>query len=299
MPGEKTDMSDYRDWLEETQGYVDSTVNQYVTVARSLVDFLGTKRLTEERYRDWIQHLKETEMAASSVKTYYRISRRYLVYESVNFDPGVVRGEIPDSDPNSLPEPLTQDQVRQIRDACEDAEEEALIVVLYHTGLRNSEVRALTWGDVDWQKKELTVSRRKKKGWGRDTLPLYDDQLSVLEALRDLRSDDNPHIFPAYKTPQGVGATYTEPAAEGFMSGSTVRNRVQDVVDRSEVDRPVWPHLFRHTRATHLLENGEDATYVNQFLDHEKMETTLRYARLTGETLRESEAADSGDVFEA
>jgi len=149
-----------------------------------------------------------------------------------------------------LPEPLTRDQVRRMRESAVTPEEEAVVVVLYHTGLRNSELRELTWEDIGWEKQELAVRRRKKKGWARDTLPLYDDQIQALRALQEWRTDDNPHLFPARRGPLGIGATARPVRSEGAMSGDTVCDRISAVADRAGIERDVWPHLFRHTRAT-------------------------------------------------
>lgn len=298
MTGMDYPLTGYKQWLDERERFKTETIEQYCSPARRLQRFVTEGELTLGNYRDWIQAMQEEGLASSTINTYHAQAKKYLQYLDVDFSPGHAVGELPDYDPDSLPDPLSPDDVRAIRGGCENPEEMAVVVLLYHTALRNSELRSIKWEHVDTGAEELTVMRRKKKGWGRDTLPLYEDQLSTIEGLREWRDDDNPYLFPARGGPQAPGATVALPESEGKMSDSTLRNRVNAIVDRSTVDRDVWPHLFRHTRATHMLRESGDLDYVNQWCDHDNYETTLRYARLSGDNLRREGTADSGDIFD-
>jgi len=291
-------LADYDQWLHEEWRYTENTAAQYLSAARNLRRFLEGDDVTIITYREWLEWLQDSGYAPSSVNEYHVKCQRYLDFLDVGFDPGRALGVLPDEDADGLPDPLEREHLRAMREVAETPEEEALVVLLYHTGLRNSELRELTWRDVDFQKGDLSVQRRKKRGWARDTLPLYDDQLSLLEDVRDWRDDDNSHIFPARESPKGIGARECPIAPEGSLSATTVNRYLRNLANEGRVARHIWAHLFRHTRATHMLEDGESVDYVNQWMDHEKMETTLQYARLTGESLRKNEVGDSSTTFE-
>ena len=268
--------------------------------------------------------------APSTVNKYHSYAKTYLTFIDVDFDPDRAQGELPDYDPNALPEPLTKDEVRAMREAAETPEDEAIIIMLYHTGLRNIEMRDLLWDDINWETGDLVVRRRKKRGWGRDTLPLYDDQLDVLRAFKESRDDSNPRVFPTKTGPHGIYATEVSvkeskkcpdcgidhDIAEvlelgqcpdcgcglpkepwGACSGENINQRVKALAEKAGIERNIYPHLFRHTRATHMLEDGEELEFVNQWLAHDSWDTTLRYARMTGKTLRDHGSSDSSSVF--
>lgn len=324
-------LDDYRDHLETEHRYVNSTVKCYLSAARSLRKHVGPGEIDLDSYKSWLQTMIQNGKAPSTVNKYHSYAATFLTYLDVDFDPDRAQGELPDYDPNALPEPLTKDQVRAMRAAADNPEDELVVTLLYHTGLRNIELRDLLWDDIDWERGDLRVRRRKKRGWGRDTLPLYEDQLKTLQRWKDARDDSNPRVFPAKTGPQGIYATEVKIIEEkpcpncdlkhpvpdvlemgecpscgfelpkepwGACSGTHINNRVKQLATDAGIDRKVYPHLFRHTRATHMLEDGEELEFVNQWLAHDSWDTTLRYARMTGKTLRDHKSSDSSGVFE-
>lgn len=298
MNAEEYPLEDYQHWLRDRERYKQDTIVQYCAPARRLKRFVTTGELTLGDFRDWIRSMREEGLSPSTINTYYSMARKYLDFVGVDFDPSHAVGELPEYDPDSLPDPLSVEEVASMREACEDPEEKAIIVLLYHTALRNSEIRSIKWEHVDVDAEELVVMRRKKKGWGRDTLPIYNDQIQTIQALRDWRDDDNPYLFPARPTPDHPDSERPDPEPSGKMSPGTLRNRVSAITERSGVERHVWPHLFRHTRATHMLRESGELDYVNQWCDHQNYETTMRYARLTGADLRDNRAADAANIFD-
>lgn len=292
------DLSEYRLWLIDEWDFAESTADQYVSAARNLEQYATGLNASLDTYREWLEWLIENNYRPSTVNEYHTKAARYLDFIEAEFNPERARKVLPDHDPEALPEPLTREQVRAMRKACEHFEELAVLVLLYHTALRNSELRQLTWADVRRKKRDLVVERKKKDGWARDTLPLYDDQLKVIDLLQEARTDDNPYLFPARADAKGIGGGKRPIADEGHCSGGHIAGIVHDLAERGGVERHVWPHLFRHTRLTHMLEDGRSVSEVNQWADHAKMETTLRYARLTGEAKRDITGADSSAIFE-
>lgn len=293
------DLEAYRSWLAAEERYKPDTIDQYLSAARNYTQFLEARdrSVSLESYRAWLEHLVDT-LKPSSVNTYHAMACKFYDWLDVDVDPSRAAGTLPNYDPDALPDPLSREQVRAMHEAARTPEERYVVIVLYHTALRNSEFRDLQWDDIDWSKRELSVRRRKKKGWGRDTLPLFDAQMTVLEDLRAWREDDNPYLLPKSSGTVSPGSTALAIEPDGKRSDGGLQNRVGAIARAAGIDRHVWPHLFRHTRLTHMLEEGKDLTEVNEWADHEKMETTMRYARLTGATLRDVGGADTSYVFQ-
>jgi integrase len=323
-------LTEYRTHLEDEHRYTETTVKCYLSAARNLRQHVGPGEFGLDKYKSWLRTMIQDGKEPSTVNKYHSYVKTYLTFIEADFDPDRAQGELPDYDPNALPEPLTKEQIRQMREVAETPEEEAIVVLLYHTGLRNIELRDLRWDDIDWRTGDLRVRRRKKRGWGRDTLPLYDDQLTVLDDWKSSRDDANPRVFPEKSGPQGIYTSEVKVIEEkpckececrheiadaldlgccpececdlpkdpwGGCSGEHINNRVKELADRAGIERNVYPHLFRHSRATHMVEDGEELEFINQWLAHDSWDTTLRYARMTGKALRDRESSDSSSVF--
>lgn len=294
---ETSELEGYRQWLEEEERYTGSTIDSYVSAARSFDSFLDDREPDLELHREWIADMVATGKASSTINVYHSYVCKYVDFLGAEYDPSRAAGKLPDYDPEEIPDPLTREEIREMGLAAGNPEERYIVVLLYHTALRNVEFREITWDDIDWEKHELSIRRRKKKGWGRDTLPLFEMHMEVLEDLREWRDDGNPYLLPASTGTVSPGSSELNYKDNGQRSDRGLSNRIKSIAKRAGIERDVWPHLFRHTRLTHMLEEGRSITEVNEWADHDKIETTMRYARLTGETLREASGADSSWVF--
>ena len=186
-------------------------------------------------------------------------------------------------DQEELPAPpLSMDEVAVLLDGLPrrnaiDLRNRALLELLYGCGLRLSEALALDLGDIELANKTLHV--RKGKGAKERDLPLgrvaihaVRDYLALRRSL--LKGPDNG-IFLLDR----FGRRVTE---------GNVRSWFQNLNRASGPKaQRLHPHLFRHSIAVHLLQNGADVRYVQQFLGHEKLDTTKIYLRLVPGRLKE------------
>lgn len=75
------------------------------------------------------------------------------------------------------------------------------------------------------------------------------------------------------------------------LTGGSARKHLSEAVKRAGMDRPVTPHLFRHSSATIFLKNGGDVAVLQKILGHSDIRTTLIYAQVLDETMRTQHAA--------
>jgi site-specific recombinase XerD len=155
----------------------------------------------------------------------------------------------------------------------------ALVEVLYDAGLRAGEACALKASDLDLERGWLRVEQGKG---GRDrVVPLAEPaQLAIRAYIANGRA--------------ALLAKASGPApATLFLNqrGKAMTTRdVRRVIERLGVaaldGRPVWPHLLRHSFATHLLEGGADLRSVQELLGHADVGSTQVYTHVTSERLR-------------
>ena len=276
-------------FTQSLTGVASSTVEAYGRDVRSFVEWAGrlgatgpdaVDRTTLRRYLAYLAtrgHARRTiARRASALRRYFG----WLVRTgAVEADPSVglsaPRGE------GRLPRVLRPDELRALLDddrqpadmghAPRDLRDDALLEVLYGSGLRVAELCAL---DVD----DLDVDRRRVTVWGKGgkqrVVPLGDPAAVALERwLRDGRE---------------ALATEATPAGAVFLNARGRRLTPRDarrIVDR-RASSPTHPHALRHTFATHLLDGGADLRVVQELLGHSDLATTQRYTHVSKERLR-------------
>jgi len=160
-----------------------------------------------------------------------------------------------------------------IREACETPRERALIEVLYATGGRLSEIQKMGREDIDYQAMSVLVV-----GKGNKERPVYFSFKAMyhLKKYLKLRTDSVSALFVTVRKP------YRR------LSDRGIQREIKNIAQRSEVVKNVHPHIFRHTFATLMLNNGADLVAVQGLLGHVDPATTQIYATMTDEKRKQS-----------
>ncbi|MDR0433573.1 MAG: tyrosine recombinase, partial [Gracilibacteraceae bacterium] len=158
----------------------------------------------------------------------------------------------------------------------------AILEVLYGSGLRVSELIGLSMNDISF---EFGYLRCRGKGGKERLAPLGEPALKSLaaysEAGRAALLAKNPRPTAAERDSLFLNARGRVLTRQGVWK--IVKNRGQ----KSGLDVSLYPHLFRHSFATHLLDGGADLRFVQEMLGHADISTTQIYTHLTGRRLRE------------
>jgi integrase/recombinase XerC len=155
----------------------------------------------------------------------------------------------------------------------------ALVEVLYDAGLRSGEACALRAEDVDLARGWVRVERGKG-GRGR-VVPLADPALVAIEGYL---AHGRPSLAGRNKS-AAVEALFLNTRGRA-MTTRDVRRIILRLGLASLDGRPIWPHLLRHSFATHLLEGGADLRSVQELLGHADVGSTQIYTHVTSERLR-------------
>lgn len=143
----------------------------------------------------------------------------------------------------------------------------AMLELLYSSGLRLSELTGLNCGDVDMRDATVRVTGKGNK---ERIVPVGRKALEALDRWHRTR----PELAPA-----GEPALFVS-SRGGRLSGRAVQARVACWARRQGIDARVYPHLFRHSFATHLLESSHDLRGVQELLGHANIATTQVYTHL-------------------
>lgn len=162
-----------------------------------------------------------------------------------------------------LPSVLSQEEVLKIIQCTQNIKHRAILALIYSCGLRISELVNLKLIDFHIERKQLIV----KNGKGRK-----DRYVSLADSFLPLLSNYYHSYKPKIYFVEGKnGGTYSPESVRQFLKKSCLK---------AEIKKTVTPHTFRHSYATHLLENGVDIRYIQSLLGHAKPETTMIYTHV-------------------
>jgi integrase/recombinase XerD len=148
----------------------------------------------------------------------------------------------------------------------------ALLETLYATGIRRTECVHLTIGDVDHQRRTLTV--RHGKGRRQRVVPIAASTLGWIAAYRR-RLQRHGWAAPTPHDPLFHGRRGRP------LSAKQLSQRFRDLLDAAGIQKPGASHLFRHAMATHMLDNGADVRFIQEMLGHADISTTMVYTRVS------------------
>lgn len=175
-----------------------------------------------------------------------------------------------------LPQPLlTPKEAIRLLDSVKTAtplglRDRAILEVLYGTGIRNAELRALELTDLDPVGETLTV--HAGKGSRDRVVPLGP---VAAEIVRDYVAEARP------KLAQGRGVTNLFISKNGLpLDFKLIITIVRRHLRRAGIDKPVRPHRLRHACATHMLRGGADIRHIQKLLGHASLQTTQIYTRV-------------------
>lgn len=177
---------------------------------------------------------------------------------------------------------LTVDEVEtllSLTDINESAglRDRALLETFYATGIRRSELSNLNIDDINVQRGTLFVNQGKGK---KDrVVPISERALLwiekyLIEARAELCDDlNNKALYVSVKSQR--------------LSAGVVGEIVRDYLKQAEIKKAGCCHLFRHTLATTMLDNGADIRYIQEMLGHALLETTQQYTHVSITKLKE------------
>ena len=261
--------------LHAERGLSPYTVRNYRSDLDDLLEWLqrrgvGPLAINRGIFREYLGDLADRRSARASVTR--RVSTahsfyRHLVREgALHRDP--LEGVRPPRRERRLPSLVAEDQARQVMEAAGDdspagLRDRAILELLYGAGLRVSELANLDAGDLDRDDWSVRVQGKGNK----QRLALYG------KAAADAIDRYLEHGRPVLARNES-SALFLNSRGGGRLSVRAIELLVQRYAGSAGIEGRVYPHLLRHSFATHLLDGGADVRIVQELLGHESAGTT-------------------------
>ena len=228
---EKANLTQIQDFFTQLEGK-ETTYNHYVTVLKSYYKFL----------------LKKQKLAFHIEDLEFKKRKK------------------------TFPVVLKVNEIQQLLQVCKNTNYEkrnqTMILVLYCTGLRVSELIHLTFDQINFKEGYIRCFTKGSK----EKIIYCGDLLQVIfgSYLNQIRPQILKYRSSNYVFINKIG----EPLTRNY-----VYNFIKEYAKRANIHKNVSPHTLRHTFATHLLENGADKRSIQEMLAHQDIATTQIYTQ--------------------
>ncbi len=274
-------LDSFMEYVRVEKGLSANTQEAYSHDLIQWFDYLNnSKESLENSVLYYVGFMHDSGLSPISVSrklTSLRMFYKYLVSESIIESSPVDLVEMPRL-PKSLPKVLSVDEIKTMIDSTAESRsnqrDRAMLEVLYGCGLRVSELIGLNLGDFEFSEGFVRVlGKGSKERW----VPLGQyARKSLIEYIQGERSQlvNNKSMKAVFCNIRGKR-----------ISRVAVWKIIQKYKLQAGIQREISPHTFRHSFATHLLDNGADLRVVQELLGHANLTTTQIYTHLSREQL--------------
>ena len=249
----------------------------YIRAVVKLTRFLkrSPDTATDEDLRLFQLHLSENGVSNTTINA--TITGLRFLFEITLDDQHILRKMSSVHVPRKLPVVLSTDEITKILDATNNLKYKAALAVAYGTGLRSSEITHLSISDIDSER--MIIHVRQGKG-DKDRYALLSPELVKLlqqwwlSAYNEGKISKRGWLFPGRRP-------------DVPMTTRQLNRVCHAAVAKAGIDKRVSLHTFRHSFATHLLEQKVDIRVIQVLLGHKKLETTALYSQVATATLKD------------
>ena len=295
MKGEEVEVQDFEPLLDKYIRYLQIernlssfTVRNYTTDILSFLDFLkgeGVRSLEDVDHlvvRRYLGRLLDDGIVRASISRKMSALRslfHYLNREGLIATEPLSRISVPKRE-KRLPTFLTTEEMRSLLNSPsistpQGIRDLAMLELLYAAGLRVSEIASLDTGSVDMESRQIRVWG---KG-GKERIVLIGEPAA--RALTQYMSYGRTKMLGRRRTNALFINRYGERIAE-----RRIQYLIKKYAEQAGIKGRVFPHILRHTFATHMLDGGADLRVVQELLGHANLASTQIYTHLTHSQMR-------------
>ncbi|PRZ28225.1 site-specific tyrosine recombinase XerD [Flavobacterium granuli] len=280
----------YQSYLKIERGLSKNTIDNYSFDIERLCVFLAENnidvsplQITEETIQQFVYAVSSQVNARSQARIISGLKSffGYLIFEDYRLDNPLELIEAPRTG-RKLPDTLAVDEIDALIQAIDLSSNEgernrAMLETLYGCGLRVSELVSLKISDLFFEEGFIKITGKGNK---QRFVPVGKLAQKYIQLYRDT-------IRNHMKVKKEFGDTLFLNRRGGQLTRAMIFTIIKDLAVKTALNKKISPHTFRHSFATHLLENGADLRSIQLMLGHESITTTEIYLHLDRKFLKE------------
>jgi integrase/recombinase XerD len=243
----------------------------------------NVKNLTADHLNEFLNSDRHQGLSKESqglARTLMRGFLKWLLAEG-RLKNDLAKGLVSPKRERKLPEVLTQGGVNQLLqsidgDSSLDLRDRAILELFYSSGLRLSELAELKLQQIRFEEKLVRVEGKGKK------MRLVPIGQRAMEALEVYLHKGRPLLVPSKGSPM----VFLSQHKKG-ISHVRIQQLIRERARGAGLSEDIYPHLLRHSFATHLLQNGADLRVIQEMLGHADIGTTQIYTQVEYQKLKE------------
>lgn len=283
-------IKEYQNYLRLERGLSKNTIDNYTFDIEKLVLFLTQKeinispiQITEEVIQQFIYEMasqvnpRSQSRLISGLKSFFN----YLIFEDYRNDTPLELIEVPKTG-RKLPDTLSTLEIDSLIQAIdlstpEGERNKAMLETLYSCGLRVSELISLKLSDLFFEEGFIKITGKGNKQRfvpvGKSTIKIVASYVNQVRVHLSIQKNFEDTLFLNRRGRQ--------------LTRAMVFTIIKNLAFKINLNKTISPHTFRHSFATHLLENGADLRSIQLMLGHESITTTEVYMHLDRKFLSE------------
>ena len=246
----------------EIRNFSRKTIKSYMFHVRNFLEYSCNSGLNENIVRKYIQNQLKTKnpssvsLKLSTIKFFFE----NILHQNLNL-PTIKKNK-------TLPEILTIGEMKALIDSTQNVKHKLIIKLLYGCGLRVGEITNLKEKDVNFNEGLIHIHLAKGK---KDRFVKIPESIKL--DLKNFVKENGSEIL--FGSNRG-----------GKLTTKTIQLIVQNSSKKSDIKKRVYPHLLRHSFATHLLEAGTDLRIIQKLLGHSDIKTTQIYTHISQASIK-------------
>ena len=263
--------------LEELQRrhYSEATTQRYIRLVERFAQHFhcSPDRLGRRHIREYQAQLFTVQKLSPGSVTNHLCALRFFYIQTLKRPWSIADTPYPKKR-HRLPTILSQEEVAQLIDAACTPFHRTILMTLYATGVRDTELTRLKVSDIDSRRMVIHIQGGKGRQ-DRDVMlsPILLDELRT--HWRRLRRKSSVWLFPGNRWH----------TADHPISPKVIWQACREAAELAGIRKEVHPHTLRHCFATHLLEDGADLRTIQILLGHRDLEETTIYLHLSQKRL--------------
>lgn len=279
----KQAQKEYQHYLKIERGLAQNSIDNYTHDVEKLIHFLDNNTLKEtplkiqkETVQQFIYQIAKTVNPRSQARIISGLKSffNYLIFEDYRQDNPMDLIESPKIG-RKLPDTLSEDEINSLIDAIDLSKPEgernrAMLETLYGCGLRVSELVHLKISDLYFEENFIKVTG---KGDKQRFVPISEINKKYINIYRQ-------EIRIHQTIQKGFDDILFLNRRGRQLTRAMIFTIIRQLAEKIGLRKNISPHTFRHSFATHLLENGADLRAIQQMLGHESITTTEVYVHV-------------------